>query len=257
MPSPFPGMDPWLEAPAVWTDLHTRLSVHLSEALTPRVGPRYYVAVEQRTYLGQPDELVFVGRPDVAVVGAQEPSSKERRAPATAEAPQTVTLPVPDEVRESYLEVRDAASGEVVTVLEFLSPGNKVPGTGRREYEEKRLRILGTRTSLVEVDLLRIGRRLAMSPEATAGRYSILVARGWHRPRAEVYEFGLRDPIRTFPLPLRAKEAEPMVDLKPVLDEVYDRAGYPLRLRYDAAPDPPLSAADVPWARERISGHSP
>ena len=69
---------------------------------------------------------------------------------------------MPDLVRETWLEVRAADSGEIVTVLEVLSPGNKRPGVGRSTYEEKRFRVLGTRTHLVEGDLLRAGEPMPM-----------------------------------------------------------------------------------------------
>ena len=59
-------MDPWLEHPALWPDVHNRLIAAISDALTPLVAPRYYVALERRTYLLTPDDLVFVGRPDVS-----------------------------------------------------------------------------------------------------------------------------------------------------------------------------------------------
>lgn len=251
MPSPFPGMNPWLEDPVIWSDVHTSLAVRLREIFAPQLLPRYYVAVEQRTYLAQPDELVFVGRPDLSVVGILGAPLAPEGGLGFDHAPQVVTLPVPEERVERFLEVRDAGSGEVITVLEILSPANKVPGRGREEYEAKRAAVLGTRTHLVEVDLLRIGRPPARNPEAAAGCYGILVSRAWRRPRAELYAFGVRDPIPQFPLPLRRGEPEIAVDLKAALEGVYDAAHYDLRLRYAVDPAPPLSAGDLAWARER------
>ncbi len=50
MPTPFPGMDPCLEHPALWPDLHNSLIIALRDALVPRLRPRYYVAVAERIY---------------------------------------------------------------------------------------------------------------------------------------------------------------------------------------------------------------
>jgi hypothetical protein len=154
-------------------------------------------------------------------------------------------------VRETYLEVRSVpAGGEVVTVVELLSPGNKRPGTGRRLYLEKREEILITRTSLVEIDLLRSGDRMpTRGPEMTAD-YRILVSRSYRRPKADLIAFGVRDEIPKFPLPLRRDEEEPLVDLGRVLHALYDRASYDLRIDYGRESVPPLSAEDAKWAAE-------
>src|SRR5690606_10818361 len=105
-----------------------------------------------------------------------------------------VEVPVPDEVREVWLEIRSPQSGEVVTVLELLSPTNKRPGRGRQKYEEKRFATLGTRTHLVEIDLLRGGAPMPISGSVPRSDYRILVSRGNRRPRAELYPFSVRDP---------------------------------------------------------------
>lgn len=253
MPSPFPGMDPYLELPERWPDFHTRLIVELANTLTRRLRPRYIVAVEQRTYLLEGDDLAVVGRPDVAVVDARPDSGGPEAAPAGAGAPRVVTLALPEEVRERYLEVREVPSGEVVTVIEILSPANKLSGAGRKQYQKKRRAVLGSSTSLVEIDLLRSGRSLSPKPAAKRSAYAILVARSSRLPHADLYEFGVRDPIPTFSLPLRRGESEPAVALKPLLDAVYDAAGYELRIDYDQPPVAPLADPDAAWARALVA----
>jgi len=149
--TPFPGMDPYLEHPDLWPDVHNGLIAAIRDALSPLVRPRYYVALEERTYLEEPAELVLVGRPDLAVVArspALDSASEVQRAAAMVE----VEIPMADAVRETYLEVRSVPAGEVVTVVELLSPANKRSGTGRRVYLEKRELVFSTRTNLVEVD---------------------------------------------------------------------------------------------------------
>jgi hypothetical protein len=240
-------MDPYLEHPDLWPDVHNGLVAALRDELSPTLRPRYYVALEERTYLEEPGELALVGRPDVSVVarsGGADTGAESRRAPAVVE----VELPFAEPVRETYLEVRSVPAGEVVTVVELLSPGNKRPGTGRRIYLEKREIILSTRTSLVELDLLRAGERMPTRGPSPDSDYVILVSRAHRRPKADLFAFGVRDPIPKFPLPLRRGEEEPMVDLGRVLHALYDRASYDLRLDYGREAVPPLSAEDAAWA---------
>jgi hypothetical protein len=146
------------------------------------------------------------------------------------------------------LEIIDMASKEVVTVIEVLSPANKRPGKGREMYEEKRDQMFGSRTNLVEIDLLRIYQPLPVFGNDIEGSYRILVSRADCRPTADLYLFNLPDAIPAFPLPLRSGDVEPIVDLQALLNTVYDRAGYDFTLDYTAEPIPPLSEPDAVWA---------
>jgi hypothetical protein len=248
MPIPFPGMDPYLEHPDLWPDVHNSLISALRDHLVPRLRPRYYVSVEQRTYRAGLTGLTFIGRPDATVVAESRPAY--RAAPVAATPPRVVTveLPVPDTVRETYLEVRGVASGQVVTVLEILSPTNKLPGEGRNHYERKRMAVLDSLTHLVEIDLLRAGPAMPMFGDDRGAHYRILISREWQRPRADLLPFTVRQPIPDFPLPLQRGEEEPLVPLNALLHELYDRAGYDLRINYRLEPEPPLGEEDAAWA---------
>ncbi|MGH2356361.1 MAG: DUF4058 family protein, partial [Chloroflexota bacterium] len=152
MPSPFPGMDPYLEHPALWPGVHLSLIVALQSALGPKLRPKYYVAIEERVYVAEPADGELLGVPDAIVIGARPRSDSPNGAEGYPSSPSgdgheqdeqrpgvlTVELPIPDRVREAYLEVRVPASHEVVTVVELLSPSNKRPGEGRQQYEAKR-----------------------------------------------------------------------------------------------------------------------
>jgi hypothetical protein len=256
MPPPLPGMDPYLEHPALWPDVHNGLIADLRNALAPQLRPRYYVALEERTYMAEPMGLAFVSRPDITVVGA--PTAASRHTPrgevspggvATHE-PVIVELPIPELVRETYLEVRLAETHAVITVLELLSPANKRFGEGRQQYERKRLKILATSTHLVEIDLLRGGEPMAMYTHGNpvASHYSILVSRAQDRPRAMLFPFTVRDAMPSVRLPLQPDDDEPLVDLTSVLHGLYDRAGYDLRINYRAEAEPPLTGEDAVWA---------
>jgi len=171
---------------------------------------------------------------------------------AVAVAPLTVEVPVPEEVREAYIEVREVATGRVITVVEFLSPANKRPGRGRELYEEKRLLLLGTRTHLVEVDLLRAGEPMTVHGDGRNAHYRILISRSDKRPLAELYAFSVRNRIPVFTLPLQKGDEEPEVDIGKLLGEIYDRVGYDLRIDYRASAEPPLEGEDALWADELL-----
>ncbi len=254
MPTPFPGMDPYLESSDLWPDVHNSLITVLRDYLAPRVRPRYYVSIEQRTYRQEPSGLSFSGRPDVAVVA--EPVVAYQAAPTTELPPVsaiTVELPVPDILRETYLDVKDSG-GEIITCLEILSPANKVPGRGRSMYEHKRRWVLESRTHLVEIDLLRGGLPMAMGGDGHGTHYRILVSREERRPRADLLPFSVRHPIPDFMLPLQRGDEDVTVPLNSLLHELYDRAGYDLRIAYRGDPEPPLEGEDVAWAGALLRG---
>lgn len=248
MTSPFPGMDPYLEHPERWQGFHNVLIAALQLDLAPRVRPHYIVRADRRSYLSDPGELVLVGLPDITV-HAREAHPWEQGGPAEPLESKAVAVqvPVPQEVREAFLEIRAVGSGEVVTVLELLSPTNKVPGRGRDTYLAKRGEVLASRTSLVEIDLSRTGQPMPIYGTEAKG-YRILISRGSLRPRAELLTFTLRDRVPTFRLPLRTGDQEPFLDLRALVDDIYDRAGYDLEIDYREPPIPSLDEADAVWA---------
>ncbi|HAG79703.1 MAG TPA: hypothetical protein DCL61_00735 [Cyanobacteria bacterium UBA12227] len=251
MPSPFPGMNPYLEHPELWAGVHHWLIIAMAELLVHQLRPKYRVAVEVRIYETIGDKSLLVGIPDLTIKHQQNtthqtPSNVAVTAPPAQ--PLTVTVPIPEIVKQGYLEVREVATNEVVTVIEILSPVNKRSGEGRKAYETKRQRILGSSTHLVEIDLLRSGEPMPILSNGIESDYRILVSQSDRRPEADLYAFNLQDAIPSFPLPLREGDVEPLVDLQGILKGVYDRAGYDLVIDYTQEPIPALSEADGAWA---------
>ena len=123
----------------------------------------------------------------------------------------------------------------------MLSPSNKNPGPDREQYLSKRRRLLAASVHLVELDLLRGGPRLPIDdlPECD---YYVLVSRMEERPHVGLWPIGIRDPLPKMPIPLRDPDPDAHVDLKAVLDRVYDAAGYFAYL-YEGTPQPPLDPA--------------
>jgi hypothetical protein len=258
MASPFCGMNPYLEHPDLWSEFHNRLIVALADDLAPSLRPTYRVAIEKRVYEAWNSETLLVGIPDVSVYhpAAIAPS---RQAISTLSStlspvtqPMSVLLPEVEQVKETYLEVRDVNTGEVVTVIELLSPKNKRNGEGRQIYETKRRRILSSRSHFVEIDLLIQGDAMPFLGSEMVGRYRILVSRSDKRPYADLYPFELSDPIPTFALPLRIGETEPIVDLQILLHGVYERAGFDLAIVYDRDPTMRLANTEQNWIRESL-----
>lgn len=253
MPTPFPGMDPYLEQSGIWNQIHASLIVDIQRFLARHLRPRYVIAIEQRTFAETGEQMLSIGRPDVLAIFPPTPSPHPATAtleavPVLAEARESyrVRLPMPDEVIQRYLEVRDQVSGEAITVIEILSPSNK--RSHRQEYLKKRLEILGSETNLVEIDLLRAGLPMPMTGKTPSTHYRILVSRAWERPYAQALLFNIQQPIPDIPIPLRPTEDEPLLPLNQLLRDVYDAVGYDLMLDYSRPPETPLDAGTAAWA---------
>lgn len=222
--------------------------VAIADALDGLLSRDYRVAVEKRVYLSQDDERLLIGIPDVSVVSSpSEPLTPSQAATAIAE-PLTVELPALEEIQERYLEIREGATGVVITTIELLSPKNKRSGEGRNAYLQKRQQILSSSTHWIEVNLLRGGEPMPMLGAARSN-YRILVSRRQERPKAHLYAFSLRQPIPPFPVPLRPGEPEPLLELQPLLHRVYDRARFELAIDYQQSPTLKLSGEDWTWVQ--------
>ncbi|MEL6382137.1 MAG: DUF4058 family protein, partial [Cyanobacteria bacterium J06626_18] len=237
MPSPFPGMDPYLEHPALWSEFHDRLILAIAIAIAPQLRPKYRVAIEKRTYL---DDTLSLKIPDVAVIESKPEVSQHVQTATTSTSGRalTVTIPMPEEFRERYLEIREVSTGRVITVIELLSPKNKRAGKGRDAYEEKRMGIFSSRTHLIEIDLLRAGKSMQVLEQVPFGDYQILIARQEQRPKADLHTFNLQHQIPVFLVPLQPEDEEPSLNLKILIDEVYDQAVFDLAIDYTQATVP-------------------
>lgn len=250
MPYPFPGMNPYFEHPEIWPGVHLLLIAALAESLAPQLRPKYSVSVEVRMYETAGEQTLLVGIPDVAIQRATKDVAQKPSNVAVAETrsqPITVRVPMPLTIRQGFLEVREVSTKEVVTTIELLSPVNKRAGQGRITYEAKRQRILGSATHLVEIDLLRAHEPMPMYGDRGGSDYRILVSRSEIRPQAELYAFDLQESIPAFSLPLRPGSAEPTVDIHQLLEDIYNRSGYDLKLDYSQPPVPALDSQDSIW----------
>ncbi|MEQ8462899.1 DUF4058 family protein [Coleofasciculus sp. E1-EBD-02] len=248
MHNPFPGMNPYLELPYLWHQVHNRLIVAIADSITPQIVPKYRVAIEERIYTSIDDSLL-VGIADVAVSRRDSTRTGATVTATRLAEPTPVKVPVPEQVTERFLEVRSTQTGAVVSVIEILSPKNKSAKDGREAYQNKRQKILASTTSFVEIDLLRVGKPMPIIGDTQTG-YRILVSRGYCRPDADLYTFGLKEPIPAFPVPLRPDDPEPIVDLQQLLNDIYERARFDLAINYSQPVKPALAPEDAIWVTE-------
>jgi len=258
MPSPFPGMDPYLEAPAFWSGFHLRLIAAISTELNRHLPERYYAEIDEYVWLHTEDDgTELLGKPDVFVPDKNGSHTKTRggqpNSAAVLAPPVDVTMPRAKKRKQRFVKIVAADHQTVVTVIEILSPTNKVTSEGRKKYLEKRNEYLGSTTSFVELDLLRAGERMAMGrPSPPDADYYFFVCRGGKYPKAQVWPFTVRDPIPAFPVPLGPKDADVPLNLQYCMAEIYDSSRYGMRIDYSQSTAPALRPADAEWAAELL-----
>lgn len=235
MPSPFPGMDPWLESAHIWPDFHGSFACEIRSLLNQTLPAPYYARLETMPQIVAFDD-------------------------------ETMEIIVPDEEgRHFSVEIRDARRGHrLVTFIEIASPTNKVHGRDRQSYIQKHMDVFDSDASLIEIDLLRAGLRSSERrnpPDQIAGRsrradYLILVNRAWTRTVGtwQIYAVPLRETLPVIPVPLREAEADVPLDLQYVLNRAYDTGPYSRgAIDYDGPPYPPLPADDAAWASKLLA----
>lgn len=265
-------MNPYLEHPDLWPNVHQKMIAALADTLTKQLPSGYRVKLRERRYRVSGEDSLVVGSPglnwgqnhidetssqlfeqpshwsDSAQVDqispqpADEPTS-EHHSCLTQKQPIAVLIPVPQKIYETYLEIA-TTSGEIVTIVEALSPKKKRPGRGRTLYERHREAIFGSSIHFVEIDLLRGWEPPSIYGPDEAGDYRILISRSEQRPRAELYTWTVAEPIPQIVLPLQAQD-ELAFCLKPVVDLACDRTD--LLVNYQQAPLPPLRHQENVW----------
>jgi hypothetical protein len=258
MPSPFPGMDPYLEEAARWPDVHQSLITYIRDALQPQVRPRYHARMGERVYVLQPPhamypDVVLTRRPirEIAPAGIATPASEATATEEDIDTPITLILP-PVEHREPFVEIVHTAGDEVVTMIEVLSPANKTPGEGHRLYRRKQQEVLDSSAHLIEVDLLSGGlHTVAISEEGMASlpahRYGVSVKRAPEQHRFEAYPIPLQRRLPHVRVPLREPDTDVSFDLQAVFTQCYDNGGYGDFVNYQQPPPVTLTAEEAAW----------
>lgn len=254
MLSPFPGMDPYLENPAIWSSVHHRLITYVGDYLASQVAPHFLVDIEERVYITHPTE--DPGFPalalDVIILAHPQPASLSLPSSGlTITAPTVIERLIDDEVRDPFLVIRDANSKQVVTAIEILSPANKVKGArGEVAMREKRRALYQGGAQLLEIDLLRAGERPAET--AHLSDYVVTLTRSDQAQRLAWF-VNLRDPLPVVAVPLRPPFEDVPLPLQSLLDSVYQRGRYAAAIDYTRRiPPPPLKSGDRAWLERTL-----
>jgi len=253
MKSPFPGMDPFIEARGLWPDFHQRLMARIADSISQVLPSRYVARLGHRTYIDrindEPDSDATHFEPDVSVL--QRPGNggtASGGAPRQAQGGAVImhSAPSGSEAKEVYLDIFDLdPDRRLITSIEVLSPANKrYRGTGWKQYARKRDVLLQGRANLVEIDLLRSGRRHAMEEPWPESPYYLLVARKWESPACEVWPAFSHVPLPDLVVPLERSDAEMRISLQACVDSVFETSRYWQDARYDEPITPPLSSEE-------------
>jgi Protein of unknown function (DUF4058) len=254
MPSPFPGMDPYLESQGYWQDFHTTLLTSCRRALTALLPRHYSAVIEERiSLIDLSDTTQHLYRPDVALtVGTPESVLPGSRGVLATLEPIDLPLALADldEIHNRWIEMKRLPDRSLVTVIEILSPTNKT-GSGRHDYIEKRKQWINQPIHVVEIELLLRGQRLPMGDRLPSGDYFAFVSRSARRPMCEVYPWSIRRALPVIPIPLSDPDPDVALDLPSVFAQTDDEARYDDSIKYSAPLDLPLADEDRAWAAQQ------
>lgn len=261
MPSPFPGMDPYIESPAQWSDFHHEFISALRGSLRERLPQGYHAKIEEFVLRLEPeaDPPRRKAEPDV-VIGHHPGFGAGRSGTGSAAVaePESEPVTIPniialDPHTEGYIELYHLPEHELVAVIELLSPANK-SGSGRGQYIAKREMLLEQRVHLIELDLIRAGRRLQLDGPLPEAHYYAFISRGDRRPDCNVYHWTVRQPFPSIPIPLRKPDPDVWIDLAEPFRVAFERGDYGRFIRYDQPPAPPkFEPADTQWVAQTAS----
>jgi Protein of unknown function (DUF4058) len=264
MPSPFPGMDPYIESLNRWADFHNDFLVGCRAQLNERLPENYVATLDERIELVDEEDLHLTAKmvePDVAVVHDPETSAEELQAARSAAAVATLeahTLPQSVELldfpKQVYVQITRLPDRKVITDIELLSPSNKRRGSEDRvAYLAKRKTLMVHRVNLVEIDLLLAGDRLPMLAPLPRGDFYTFITRAQDFHNCSVYGWSIRDVLPTIPIPLKAEDGAVPLDLAAAFARTYDQGRYGRVLSYSESPAL-LNESDRAWAADKVAG---
>jgi hypothetical protein len=264
MKSPFPGMDPYIEACGLWADFHIHLIERIAESLADAAPARYLVRAGERSYLvlvESEGKETYPFLPDVSVTAPERPKKPSRKRGSTAVAepegeiePVMLRAFIEEEHREKFVEIYEATPEQrLVTTVEVLSPSNKRANSpGWEQYLRKRHRVMLGGVNLVEIDLLRGGQRLPMLDPWPVSPYTLTVARANKAGHCLVWPAHFQKPLPTIRVPLAKPDPDISLELQPLIDAIYQRYRYAQSIDYTRPLSPPLGPEEAAWLRRQL-----
>jgi hypothetical protein len=209
-------MDPFLEDEKIWPQFQHHLVMSLYHLLLPGLADRYRARVGQRQY--ETETALF-------------------------------TSVVREEHCEEFIEVRQRSDGKLITVVDVVSPSNKVTATGRQVYLNRRRESRNHGASMVEVDLVLQGQ-----PTLDYSRdnlpewdYAVTVTRATQPERHEIYTSTLQKRLPRFRLPLSSDDRDTVMDLQACFLRAYEQGGFASKVDYGQDPSTRLDDDDREW----------
>jgi hypothetical protein len=263
MKSPFPGMDPFIEDRGLWPDFHDDLIGEIKRSLAARLPERYFVQTGERSYVviaGADEKETKPIYPDVGIERTTEEASGLPSSGALAVAEPltdtsvTMRAFIDEQFRENFIEIWEGEpEPRLVTCIEVLSPSNKQKGRkGWKLYLRKRNALMLGKANLVEIDLVRSGRRMPMVEPWPQSPYYLLVGRENRVPYCRVWPAYFHQPLPEIPVPLASPDPDLSLALQPMIEAVYERSRYGRRLDYTKSLTPPLTPTETAWLAERL-----
>jgi Protein of unknown function (DUF4058) len=264
MPSPFPGMDPFLEDAEFFPDLHDSLIVHLKESIQAKLPAKYYAITGNRIWLDVARPPVG---PDVRIHeknNGEESTSGGGTSVLTKPLANPVLITIPkDEFRETFVDIYAVQEHgrRLVTSIEVLSPTNKAPRErGHKLFRRKQRELLRNKVHLVEIDLLRAGKHSTTAPlryvraKTGAFDYHVCVHRSDRAEDFFIYPVQLADPLPSIAIPLDSGDADVEISLQGLFAAIYDSARYAKMLNYHRPiPPPALIPEKVEWIMKLLT----
>jgi hypothetical protein len=254
-------MNPWMEAPELWPGVHASLISEIRVQLNAVMPSRYFADVEERVYLCDADDpFIRLIVPDIVVCEPSATRQIENQSATTATITPSLQAQLLDpEIRERRIVLQSVEDQSVVTVIEILSPANKLQGSaGRSSYLAKRRNVLASETHFIEIDLLRAGSRTEPSWGIARSDYLVWLSRSQDRFLFDYWPTPLESPLPTIPVPLLPGDPDVPLDLQAILHDVYDHSGYVRRLNYaQPAPPPPIADSRMEWLKGFLQSPTP
>lgn len=221
MPSPFPGMDPFLEEEKLWPAFQNQLAHCLYQMLLPGLMDRYRARIAQRHYVTE--QALF-------------------------------TSVIREERLEQFIEIRQRTDGRLITLVDIVSPANKTTPSGRHSYLDKRREARSINSNLVEIELVLQGQPLLdYSREGMAEwDFGVTVTRCTQPERFEIYTATLQKRLPRFRLPLASDDRDTVIDLQAAFARSYDQGDFAKLIDYQKDPTTKMSEEQKKWIDERL-----
>lgn len=268
MKSPFPGMDPYIEACGLWEGFHNHLIEAIYQAIAVVLPAGYAVDTAVRSYVVLVESEGKKERLAKADVTITEPASRKRSRKKTGgvavmepdEGAESVPMQafIAERFEETFVEIYAELEERVlVTCIEVLSPSNKRPGTeGWIQYERKRQALLLGHANFLEIDLLRDGTKHAMLTPWPDTPYTLLVSRASDAPYCRVWRAHYQSRLPVFPVPLLSPDPDLSLDLQPLIDGIYSLGRYNERIDYSRPLTPAVSTVEARRVQELLGSRT-